>query len=211
MKRKILNVISILLIVSGIGIIGGTLYLRYKVENKNKTMVKQFEERVKESRNKNSKNEDNNKVDSRDAKKKELSLSEGTIGIIQIPKIDLTVAIGEGVKKELLRYAVGHFPETVMPGEKGNCALAGHSSYVYNEFFNGLEENIANGDKILIKTMQGDFEYKVYDKFVVEPERVEVLNPSEESILTLVTCTEKGKRRLIVKAKLLVPGTSRNK
>lgn len=202
MRRKILNVISILLIILGIGIIGGTLYLRYKAENKNKNMVKQFEERVKESRNKNSK--DNNKVDSKDMKKKEVSLSEGTIGIIQIPKIDLTVAIGEGVQKELLRYAVGHFPETVMPGEKGNCAFAGHSSYVYNEFFNGLEENIANGDEILIKTMQGYFVYKVYDKFVVEPERVEVLDPSEESILTLVTCTEKGKRRLIVKAKLKV-------
>lgn len=202
MKRKILNVISILLIVSGIIIIGATLYLRYSAEKKNKDMVKQFEEMVKDSRNKQTKGKETEKVDSKDKDKNNTSLPKGTIGIINIPKINLTVAIGEGIKKELLRYAVGHFPETVMPGEKGNCALAGHSSYVYNEFFNGLEENIKDGDEILIKTMQGDFVYKVYEKFVVEPERVDVLNPSEESILTLVTCTEKGKRRLIVRGKL---------
>ena len=50
----------------------------------------------------------------------------GPVGTIAIPKIGLDGIIVEGVGVEELKMGVGHYPDTKMPGEKGNAALAGH-------------------------------------------------------------------------------------
>jgi sortase A len=133
----------------------------------------------------------------------EPKLTEDVLGIIYIPKIDLTAAIGKDVSMSTLKYAVGHFEGTALPGEKGNCCIAGHRSYTYSQFFNRLDEVVA-GDEIRIKTTKGTFKYVVYDKFVVEPSQVEVLKPTKDATLTLVTCTpiRVATHRLIVKARL---------
>ncbi len=130
-------------------------------------------------------------------------MDENALGVIEIPKIELTAAIGKDVSTETLKYSVGHFEGTALPGEKGNCSIAGHRSYTYSEFFNRLDE-LAIGDEITIKTPEGTFKYVVYDKFVVEPSRVEVLDETEDATLTLVTCTPVriATHRLIVKAML---------
>jgi sortase A len=126
-----------------------------------------------------------------------------TIGIIKIPKIDLKVAVGEGIENKTLKYAVGHFEGTAMPGEKGNFAVAGHRSYTYSEYFNRLDE-LDIGDDIIVKTNKGEFTYKVYEKKVVEPTEVSVLDKTKEPTITLVTCTpiRVATHRLIVKGKL---------
>lgn len=105
---------------------------------------------------------------------------------------------------DTLKYAVGHFKETAMPGEKGNFALAGHRNYTFGEYFNRLDE-LENGDEITMKTTKGSFTYKVYGKKVVLPEQVEVLNPTKEATMTLITCTpvRVATHRLIINAKLI--------
>jgi sortase A len=110
------------------------------------------------------------------------------IGVLEIPKLDLRVAVGEGVSSRTLRYAVGHFSDTALPGETGNCALIGHRSYLWGEFFNRLDE-MERGDEVYIKRGENTFRYTVSDKFVVEPEELWVLNQGETGILTLITCT----------------------
>ncbi|WP_462392285.1 sortase domain-containing protein, partial [Clostridium cadaveris] len=51
--------------------------------------------------------------------------------------------------------------------------------------------------------LNGNFVYEVVDKFVVEPEETSVLNGySDKKEITIVTCTAKGKERLIVKGVL---------
>lgn len=77
------------------------------------------------------------------------------IGVMEIPKIDLKVAVAEGTDKQTLKKAVGHFEGTAMPGEVGNFAVAGHRSYTYNEFFNRLDE-MEIGDEIKVKTPRGN-------------------------------------------------------
>ena len=47
-------------------------------------------------------------------------------GVILIPKIGLDEIVVEGVGVEELKGGVGHYPDTKMPGEAGNAALAGH-------------------------------------------------------------------------------------
>ncbi len=89
-----------------------------------------------------------------------------------------------------------------MPGQYGNFSLAGHSSYRYNEVFNELHK-ISLDDEIIIKTLNNEFIYVVKDIFQVNPEDTYVLDQdNEKKELTIVTCTNNGKNRLIVKAKI---------
>ena len=127
------------------------------------------------------------------------------IAMLEIPKLDLMVPVVEGTDPKDIKYAVGHFKDTDMPGTTGNFAIAGHRSYTYNEYFNRLDE-LENGDTIKVKTIDGKmYTYKVFEKLVVEPEETSVLMSTEEPIITLVTCTpiRKATHRLIVKGKLV--------
>lgn len=126
------------------------------------------------------------------------------IGILSIPKIDLSVAIGEGVAYKTLKYCVGHFSDTAMPGENGNLCIVGHRSYSYGEFFNRLDE-IEAGDKIKIESDGQVFSYKVTDITVVKPEEVSVLDQTKDAEITLITCTpiRIATHRLIIRGVLV--------
>lgn len=126
--------------------------------------------------------------------------SSNIIGILSIPKLDLNVGIGEWVDNETLKYSVGHFSDTAMPGQKGNFCVIGHRSYTYGEFFNRLDE-IEENDEIIVEYNGKEFKYKVTEIKVVKPEEVSVLNQSEEEEITLITCTpiRVGSHRLIIK------------
>ncbi|MCQ2495307.1 MAG: sortase [Lachnospiraceae bacterium] len=124
------------------------------------------------------------------------------VGIIEIPNIDLIYAIVEGVEDWNIGVAIGHFKSTVMPGEVGNCGLAGHNGGRYGRYFGDIDELNYN-DEILITTLDGlVYTYKVQQKFIVEPTEVSILDDvdSTSRVLTLVTCTNHGKQRLIVRA-----------
>ena len=126
--------------------------------------------------------------------------SSNIIGILSIPKLDLIVGIAEGVDNETLKYSVGHFSDTAMPGQKGNFCVIGHRSYTYGEFFNRLDE-IEENDEIIVEYNGKEFKYKVTEIKVVKPEEISVLNQSEEEEITLITCTpiRVGSHRLIIK------------
>jgi sortase A len=82
-----------------------------------------------------------------------------------------------------LQRAVGHIPETALPGEMGNVVLAGHR----DTFFRPLRE-VRPGDVITLKTPDGSFQYRVESTAVVPPSDVRVLQASSERTLTLITC-----------------------
>ena len=120
-----------------------------------------------------------------------------------IPKINISVAVAEGTDMETLKYAVGHFTGTAMPGEKGNFAVAGHRSYTYNEFLNKADQ-LSIGDEIIVQTKKGEFTYIIYETKVVLPEEISVLDPTKDATCTLVTCTpiRVATHRLIIKGRL---------
>jgi sortase A len=106
------------------------------------------------------------------------------VGQIEIPSLALKAVIVHGDSPELLRRGVGHLPETAMPGEWGNVALAGHR----DTFFRPLR-HIRAGDVITLRTLSGGtFQYQVESTSVVSPSDIEVLRPSNRRELTLVTC-----------------------
>ena len=89
----------------------------------------------------------------------------------------------EGTDARTLRRAVGHIPGTPLPGQRGNVAITGHR----DTFFRPLR-NIRKYDEIRLTTLSGSYRYRVDSIKVVEPEDMEVLDNSDDAILTLVTC-----------------------
>ena len=114
----------------------------------------------------------------------ESAAPEGSLlGRIEIGTIGLSAMILEGTGARTLRQAVGHIPRTALPGNQGNVAIAGHR----DTFFRGLR-NIQKDVEITLTTLNGIYRYRVDSTQVVEPEDIWVLDHSEGSILTLVTC-----------------------
>lgn len=95
------------------------------------------------------------------------------ISIIKIPSIKLNTVVVHGIEDKYLNHYVCHFETNIMPGDKGNFSLAGHSSYLYNEVFNDLYKVKLN-DKIIIKTVNDEFTYKITDIFETDPKDVSV-------------------------------------
>jgi sortase A len=125
------------------------------------------------------------------------------VAMIEIPKIDVKKLVVEGVEVEDLKIAPGHYPETVLPGEAGNAAIAGHRT-TYGAPFYDLDE-LAAGDPIFVTTPAGRFRYDVVESTSVLPSEISVLLPTEDDRLTLTTCDPpfSAARRLIVVARLV--------
>ena len=105
------------------------------------------------------------------------------LGLMEIPRLGLSVAVLQGTSSRTLRLGAGHIDGTPLPGEGGNSAIAGHR----DTFFRDLKD-IHPNDEIRIQTATALFRYEVDWVKVVDPDDVSVLNSSIESALTLVTC-----------------------
>jgi sortase A len=121
---------------------------------------------------------------------------------LSIPSIGVDEYVVEGVSVGDLKKGPGHYPNTPLPGQAGNAAIAGHRT-TYGAPFYDLNE-LEPGDEIIVRTLQGEFTYVVDGKQVVQPNQTEVLNPTTEARLTLTTCEPRfsARRRLIVTAVL---------
>ncbi|WP_072910865.1 sortase [Pseudobutyrivibrio xylanivorans] len=107
---------------------------------------------------------------------------------LRIPAIDSENPVREGVSKGVLADSLGHEPGTAYIGEQGNCVIAGHRNYTFGKFFNRLDE-VAVGDYIYVDTRSGSYTYVVKEIKIVEPTEKSILSPTEETRLTLYTCT----------------------
>jgi sortase A len=121
---------------------------------------------------------------------------------IVIPKIGVDKIVVEGVTLDDLKRGPGHYPDTPMPGQPGNSAIAGHRT-TYGAPFHRIDE-LAEGDEILITTLQGTFKYLVTGQEIVSPSQVEVLDDFGDNRLTLTACHPKysASQRIVVTAKL---------
>jgi sortase A len=127
------------------------------------------------------------------------------IGRIEVPRLELSAIVREGVDETTLRRAVGHVPDTALPGASGNVALAGHR----DTFFRPLKD-VRKGDTVHLTTPEGRFTYVVKDTRIVKPTDVSVLAPTTTPTLTLVTCYPfnyigSAPDRFIVRAERLEP------
>ena len=141
---------------------------------------------------------------------------------IVIPALGVKAVVVEGTSAAALRAGAGHYPNTPLPGEQGNVAIAGHRT-TYGKPFNRMDELTA-GQRIRLETPLATYTYQVVAAppdvgapcsngacWVTTPTDWSVVSPTPEPMLTLTTCHPKGSaaQRLILRAELLKTGPPR--
>jgi sortase A len=104
-------------------------------------------------------------------------------GVLEIPKLELTVPIFPGTSELELNRGVGWIEGTALPGDEGNIGLAGHR----DGYFRGLKD-LKLGDAIAVQSIGRTQRYRITELKIVEPADVSVLDPTDEPSVTLVTC-----------------------
>lgn len=106
-----------------------------------------------------------------------------TFGELIIPKISASLPIVEGTDEDELEKGVGHYANSVLPGEKDNSVLSGHRDTVFRRL-----GEVGVGDKLVVKTTAGKFTYKVRQVRIVDADDRTVIVPKPRATLTVTTC-----------------------
>ncbi len=128
-----------------------------------------------------------------------------TEAIITIPKIDITYPVLSQTSDELLEISVNRYwpPKgKIQLDEIDNYCIVGHN-YRNGKMFGRLNE-LENGDIVEIDDLTGrTLKYVVYKKYVVQPDDTSCTSQhtNGRKELTLITCTNYGTERLVVKCK----------
>jgi len=125
---------------------------------------------------------------------------------IDIPAIGVhNWPIVQGDGWEQLKKGVGQHIGSANPGQNGNVVLAGHDD-VFGEVYRNLDK-LQPGDRVILYTMQQQYTYLVIETRIVEPGQVDVMNPTTDPIVTLISCYPYmvDNKRIVVFAKLQNP------
>lgn len=125
-----------------------------------------------------------------------------TLAKLRIPRLDAELYVIEGDGPRELRRGPGHLLGTAMPGEKGNCVIAGHRDTHFR-----VLKDIRDGDDIVLETDTGQYLYRVRKTHIVLPENTSALRPTENAALNLITCypfyyVGSAPKRFVVEAQL---------
>lgn len=123
------------------------------------------------------------------------------VGIIKIPKLELEYPILENTNKQTLNLSITKFWGNKI-NEIGNVTLAGHNNLNGTMF--GKIKKLQEGDIIELTDIQNvTLKYQVFKVYVIDPNDITCILPEQENVreVTLITCTNGNKNRLIVKAR----------
>lgn len=134
----------------------------------------------------------------------EYPIEGDNIGTIYIPALNRDISIYQGTNKAELKKGVGHFLQSVLPGEEDNCVISGHRDTVFSEL-----HKLLVGDELIVETSAGTFTYEVSATRIVEKDDKTVIVPTDHGVLTLTTCypfyfVGNAPKRYIVSADLVV-------
>ncbi|MBO5349424.1 MAG: sortase [Clostridia bacterium] len=179
-------------------IFGIAFYLGYGVYKENKIRL------VKENSQENIQIERTSEIQTIE-KKESVNIPENYLGFdvtakLIIPKINLETYILNDYLENGMKVCASKFwgPE---PNEIGNFCIAGHN-YEKENMFNHLIDLEIGDELYLLDNKNGKVLYKIYDIYKVKPENVEPLNQETNGkrVVTLITCVNFSKNRLIVQA-----------
>lgn len=151
-----------------------------------------------ENQNNNQTKTNNTKIDTKTYTSKD-GVKYTTEAIIKIPKINIEYPVLSATSDALLFVSLNKYwgPQ---PNEVGNYCIVGH--YYENGKMFGKLHKLKNGDKAELTDLSGNtLKYQVYNKYVVEPTDTRCTSQLTDGRkeLTLITCTNGGKQRLVVK------------
>lgn len=104
-------------------------------------------------------------------------------GELVLPRLKVDLPIVEGTDADQLAKGVGHFQQSVLPGEKDNCVLSGHRDTVFRHL-----GELKIGDDVIVKTKAGTFVYRINKIRVVDASDRTVIVSTRLPMLTLTTC-----------------------
>lgn len=108
------------------------------------------------------------------------------IGRIEIPSIDVDLAVVQGTDETSLQKGPGHYPETGLPGQGETIGIAGHRT-TYLAPFNRIDD-IDESDPVVLKMPYGTFTYEVTKTKIVDPTDVGVVDDVGRERLVLTAC-----------------------
>jgi sortase A len=123
---------------------------------------------------------------------------------LEIPAIGVDNIVVAGVSTGDLKKGPGHFPDTPLPGQLGNAAIAGHRT-TYGQPFHNVDK-LETGDEIVVTTLNGTFTYRVTGQQIVSPSDYQVVATTDPSqaTLTLTSCHPKwtAQQRIVIFSEL---------
>jgi sortase A len=132
------------------------------------------------------------------------------IARIELPRIGVDKIVVAGVSKDDLKKGPGHYPETPLPGQLGNAAIAGHRTTFGQPFFD--IDKMQPGDEIVVTTLAGRFVYRVTGQQIVSPTDYQVVTTTDptKATLTLTSCHPKytARERIVITADLDVAAST---
>jgi sortase A len=105
------------------------------------------------------------------------------LALLSVERLNLVAPVYLGTDRITLDRGLGVVKGTAHPGEVGNIAISGHR----DSFFRVLKD-IKLGDKIEMQTPQGFEDFEVSEITIVDALEVSVLDPTDTTVLTLITC-----------------------
>lgn len=121
------------------------------------------------------------------------------IGSIAVPSVHMQLPILKGVGNAVLAIGAGTMKPNQQLGQ-GNYALAGHYFEEKDILFSPLYQAQV-GDIIYVTDMSNVYEYKLATKKIIAATDVYIVDDiPNQTTLTLITCAEKGSKRLALQA-----------
>lgn len=215
MKRNILGVLSIVLIIGGIGIflyprLNNFTYQRKVLDEKEEFIEIREEELASEEKavlieelyeklkleneriysDKQEKLQDPFIYESVGINLKKYGIENNIIGYLNVPKIGIDVPIILGANQKNLSKGATLMTETSYPigGENTNAVIAGHRGLPNKRMFRDIEK-IEVGDLIYVENFKEKLTYKVVKTDIIEPDEIDkILIQDGKDMLSLFTC-----------------------
>ncbi len=198
----------IILCLIGIILVALSLTLDYKSEKIKNDLIESYKINSEEQEHKNEDNQIEQNIDNGNSniqvnKKNNSSVNtknENIIGILKISSIKLEAPIMLG--EENLNYVVAKYRNSPNFGESGNVILAGHNN-MKGSIFRSLHK-LKIGTIVEIQSDNKIYKYKITEREIVEPNNPSLLSQDlSKKEITLITCTNRAKQRLILKGELI--------
>lgn len=198
MKNKIVSLLSILLILTGLTLVFLPTISSHVIERRTADNATVVDEVPAETLKENLASESEFDFDSiLEISPSQTFLAANQIdeslllGKLLIPSIDLNLAVYNGVTNQILHAGVGTMRPNLEMG-KGNFPIAGHYASNKDALFGDLTA-VAIGDSVYLTDNDQLYEYKVYDTKIVEPTEIEwiqddVAEKHGEPIISLMNC-----------------------
>lgn len=119
---------------------------------------------------------------------------DGVMGMIEIPKLSLTLPIYHGTSEETLQKGAGHLQGSSLPvgGTGTHTCISAHRGLPDKELFTNLDQ-MEKGDIFFLKVMGETLCYRIFQIETVEPDDTDSLSVVQgKDRATLITCTPYG-------------------